>query len=241
LLNKGFGFSVSSIRADAITDDLLAGMRACGQRTLTFAPEAVGEKLAALTGKRITAEMVMRAVDMALEQHIHNFRLYFMIGFPGEEDDDVRAIVELASRVQGLMRRAAKGLRKIGRLTISVNPFVPKPFTPLESAPIADMSVLSSRVKILRRGLARLANTSLTIESPRMAKLQCAFARGDRRVASLAQTVAEGRTVSQAMRSFGDRIERYTGAQPEGVGMRPWHTIEPPAAQRKRVPRKDRP
>jgi radical SAM superfamily enzyme YgiQ (UPF0313 family) len=56
LLNKGIGFSVSSVRADAITDDLLAGMRSAGQRTLTLAPEVASERLAALTGKRITSK-----------------------------------------------------------------------------------------------------------------------------------------------------------------------------------------
>lgn len=238
LLNKGAGFSVSSVRADAITEDLLAGMRAAGQRTLTLAPEVASEKLAALTGKRITSEALLKAVDMALEQGIVNFRLYFMIGFPGETHDDVKAIVNLVSHVHDRMQNAAKGLRKIGKLTISVNPFIPKPFTPLQHAPFADMAALSERINILRHGLARIGNTSLTVESPRLARLQCAFARGDRRAFRLAEMVAEGRTAADSMRSFGDTIERYLCAQPEDVGMRPWDIVQPPA-YKKRNMRKD--
>ncbi len=235
LLNENLGFSVSSVRADAITDDLLTGMRASGQRTLTLAPEVAVDKLARFIGKKITPDMLLRAVDMGLKQRMINFRLYFIIGLPGEADEDVEAIVELASRVHDVMRQAAKALRKMGKLTISVNPFVPKPFTPLESAPFADLTSLSRRVRILREGLARLGNTRLLAESPRMARLQCIFARGDRRVGQLAEMIAEGRTAPQAMRALACDVERYVNAQIEGVDMCPWHTIEPPAIGMKRV------
>jgi radical SAM superfamily enzyme YgiQ (UPF0313 family) len=232
LLGKGLGFSVSSVRADSITDDLLEGMKAASQRTLTLAPEVGSEKLAALTGKNITTEMLLAAVNMALKRHIINFRLYFMIGLPGEEDSDIEAITALVSKVQREMQRAAKALGKVGSVTLSVNPFIPKPFTPWQSAPFADTVALSRRAALLRRGVARIPNTRLTIESPRIAKLQCAFARGDRRVAFLAERVAEGDAVAEAMRGFGDRIERYLSAQTEGAGMHPWNTIKPPAARR---------
>jgi radical SAM superfamily enzyme YgiQ (UPF0313 family) len=238
LLNNRFGFSVSSVRADAITKDLLAGMKASAQRTLTLAPEVASGKLASLIGKNITTEALFKAIDMALNQHIANFRLYFMIGFPGEENEDVEAIAELVRGARALMRRSARTIRKMGRLTISVNPFVPKPFTPLESAPFADSVVLSERVGILRQALGRIPNTSLLVQSPRMSALQCAFARGDRRVGHLAEIIARGQTTAQAMRAFGGEIERYTSAQPEGVGMRPWHTIQPPAAHGKKAGRK---
>ena len=131
------------------------------------------------------------------------------------------------------MRSAAGGLKKIGRLTISVNPFVPKPFTPLESAAFAEHETLTRRLGLLREGLARVGNTRLIAESPRIARLQCAFARGDRRARGLAEMLAEGRTAAQAMRSFGKEIERYTGEQPDDGKMRPWDTIEPPAARGK--------
>jgi len=239
LLNTGFGFSVSSVRADFITEDLLAGMQASGQRTLTLAPETASAKLRVLTGKRITAEALLSAVDLALNHSIINFRLYFMIGLPGEEDDDVEAIVELAKLVRLRMRRAAKRSRKMGRLTVCTAPFVPKPFTPLESVAFADAAVLSRRIKLLRRGLARVANTRLTLESPRMARLQCVFARGDRTVAALIEMIARGQSLAQAMREFGDKLKTYTDAQAESGCVRPWQSITPPAAQNNKGLRKD--
>jgi radical SAM superfamily enzyme YgiQ (UPF0313 family) len=233
LLNNDLGFSVSSVRADAITDDLLAGMSAAGQRTLTLAPEVASDKLARIAGKRIAPETLLGVVGPALQHGILNFRLYFMIGLPGEDDADVEAIIDLAKRVSDTMRAAAGSLKKIGRLTISVNPFTPKPFTPLESVAFAEHETLKRRLGLLREGLARVGNTRLIAESPRIARLQCAFARGDRRAAGLIETLADGRTAAQAMRSFGEEIERYTGEQPAGGAMRPWNIIEPPSAGRK--------
>lgn len=233
LLNNDLGFSVSSVRADAITEDLLAGMRKTGQRTLTMAPEVASERLAKFAGKRITAETLLSAVDMALGHGIINFRLYFMMGFPGESDEDVEAIADLAKEVHGEMRRAAAGLKKIGKLTISLNPFVPKPFTPLESAAFAEHKTLLRRVKLLREGLAHIGNTRLIAQSPRMARLQCVFARGDRRAMRPAELLAGGQTPAQAMRAFARQIEICTDKQPDGGVMRPWDTIEPPAKRGK--------
>lgn len=230
LLNKDMGFSVSSVRADAITEDLLEGMKRTRQRTLTLAPEVASEGLIKYTGKRITAETLLGAVEMALAKGILSFRLYFMIGFPGEQDEDVEAIAELAKRVQASMRAAAVGLKRIGRLTISVNPFVPKPFTPLESAPFGRHKALSKRIGILREALAGVGNTRLIAESPRAARLQCAFARGDRRAMRLAETLAAGETLAGAMRAFEKEIEMYTSEQSGDDTMRPWHTIMPPSA-----------
>ena len=235
LLNNDLGFSVSSVRADAITDDLLDGMMRTGQRTLTLAPEVASRKLAKFTGKGITTEALLGAIEPALRRGIINFRLYFMIGFPGESDEDVEAIVGLVGETHAFMRRAAGNLGKIGKLTISVNPFVPKPFTPLEASAFASVKTLSRRIKVLREGLARIGNTKLMVESPKMARLQCAFARGDRRAIRLAEMLAEGKTPAQAMRLFGEEIERYTGEQPGEDSMRPWDVIEPPAACGKQI------
>lgn len=229
LLKEQKAFSVSSIRADAITDDVLAGMRETSQKTLTVAPEVASEKLMSLTGKRITSDVLLEVTERALRQGIRSFRLYFMVGFPHEDDEDVFEIVRLVAQVNGLMQAAAKRTRKIGKLTISVNPFVPKPFTPMESEPFADQKTLSRRIRILRGGIAHLGNTVLISESSRMARLQCAIARGDRQAGALVEAVAVAQSVTQAMRRHARRIERYTGPQPPTL--RPWHVIEPPSRQ----------
>ncbi len=227
LVKNDFGFSASSVRADAITEDMIAGLRAAGQRTLTLAPEVATEKLAAFTGKRIAADTLLRAVYLALENHIWNFRLYFMIGFPTEDDADVKAIGELVSRVHMAMRTAAATTRRMGKLTLSVNPFVPKPFTPLESAAFASPRTLSRRMRILRQAIAAIPNTRLKTESPRMAELQCVLARGDRRTLRLVTAIASGESVAHAMRKFDKLSSKFTGALPTNA-MHPWNTIRPP-------------
>jgi radical SAM superfamily enzyme YgiQ (UPF0313 family) len=234
LMNKKKAFSVSSIRADAITDDILEGIRQSSQRTLTLAPEVASEKLRSLTGKRISVDVLLGVVERALQREIYNFRLYFMIGFPQEDDEDVQAIGHLAAQVQKQMRSAAKKTHKIGKLTLSVNPFVPKPFTPMEAEPFADHAVLARRIRALKSRVARIGNTSLLVESPRAARLQSTFARGDRRAAHIVESAARGASITQIMREYRKEIEKFAGRQPEKAGMRPWHVISPPSAQRRK-------
>ncbi|RJP18158.1 MAG: radical SAM protein [Candidatus Abyssobacteria bacterium SURF_5] len=232
LMKKQLAFSVSSIRADAITEDILAGMRRSRQRTLTVAPEVASEKLMSITGKRISSDVLLGAVQRALQQGILSFKLYFMIGFPEEDEDDIHAIIELASRVLKAMQESAKETHKIGKLTISINPFIPKPFTPMEAEPFLNEAPLMRRIRLLRIGIGRLGNTSLLVESPRTARLQCAFARGDRRVGALIESAAGDRSVAQLSRDYGKIIEEFAGAQPEDA-MCPWHVIAPPSTQKK--------
>jgi radical SAM superfamily enzyme YgiQ (UPF0313 family) len=234
LMKKKRLFSVSSVRADALTDDILAGMRETLQKTLTLAPEVASEKLMSLTGKRISPEILLGVIERALLRGIINFRLYFMIGFPDEDDEDAHAIVGLVSAVHQLMLVAAKRTRRIGKLTISVNPFIPKPFTPLEAEPFAGQAVLARRIRILRSGLARMGNTAFMAESPRMAELQCALSRGDRRAAPLLASAAGGKPLAEIMREHRQAVRQYVGRLPKD-GARPWSVIRPPSAQKRKT------
>jgi hypothetical protein len=119
-------------------------------------------------------------------------------------------------------------------LTISVNPFIPKPFTPLEAEPFAGQAVLARRIRILRNGLARMGNTALLAESPRMAELQCALSRGDRRAAPLVASAAGGKPVAEIMREHRQAVRQYVGRLPEDE-MRPWSVIRPPSAQKRKT------
>src|SRR5690606_20314587 len=78
-----------------------------------------------------------------------------------------------------------------GRITLSINPFVPKPWTPLQWEPMADRRTLKERTRLLRRAVERIPNATLDVESSRDAYWQTLLSRGDRRVASLLVAVHE--------------------------------------------------
>lgn len=178
ILDAGLTFSVASLRADSVTPDLMAGLAASGHKTVTLAPEAASERLRAVINKGITDAHLAEAVTLAVRAGIPNIRLYIMVGLPGEDDSDIAAIADLARTVKSLMRR----LGSSGKLTLSINPFIPKPFTPFQWLPMTASKVVEARLKTIRAALKADKNIETLIEPVREAYIQGALARGDRRL-----------------------------------------------------------
>ena len=171
-------FSVASLRADSLTPALAAALAASGHKTITLAPEAASERLRRVINKGIDAADLERAVALAAGAGIPHIRLYIMVGLPTENADDIAAITELARATKGHM--AAHG--KSGRLTLSINPFIPKPFTPFQWLPMAPQPLVEERLAAIRAALKADKNTEILVEPPREAYLQGGLSRGDRRL-----------------------------------------------------------
>ena len=170
--------SVASLRADSTTEELVRLLAKSGHRTITLAPEAGSERLRRVINKGITEEDLFRTVDMSLKAGIPNVKLYIMIGLPTEQDCDIDAICDLAIRIADQM----SAYERSGTLTLSVNPFVPKPFTPFQWLPMADQTVVARRLRILEKSLKGYKKIRVQSESLREAYLQGTLARGDRRL-----------------------------------------------------------
>ena len=167
--------SVASFRADSVTKELVEALVDSGLKTLTIAPEAGSVKMRAVINKGIEEEHVFKAVELGMQAGVKNFRLYFMIGLPFEEIEDVVAIVDLSNSLKDFMESKSNS----GKLTLSVNPFIPKPFTPFQWSPMADKKYIDEALKIIRSGLKR-KNIEIIAESPRESFVQAVLARGDR-------------------------------------------------------------
>jgi radical SAM superfamily enzyme YgiQ (UPF0313 family) len=188
--DSGLELSISSLRADSLTEPLVASLARGGHRTLTVAPEAGTERLRRVIRKPITDEQLYTACDLVRRHGIPNLKCYFMIGQPTETADDVEAIADLARRMLDRLRVLDPGGRPFGRLTLSISSFVPKPWTPFQWAPFAGIEALSRKLDVIKRGVGRLSNVRVLHENPREAALQALLARGDRRVADFLEAAA---------------------------------------------------
>jgi len=187
LLANKVKFSVASLRADSVSDTMLRTLAACGHKTVTFAPEAGSERLRSIINKTITSEDVLSAVDRATRAGIPNVRLYFMIGLPFEQPADIQGIIDLSQAVWKIMK--ANSPR--GRLTLSVNPFVPKPHTPFQRLPFADSALLRAHYRFLQTEVDKVAGVELKTEDLRQAAVQAMLARGDRHMAKMIFAAAQ--------------------------------------------------
>lgn len=182
---RGGRASPSSLKADLIGPELAAALGGGSTRSVTIAPEAGSERMRRVINKNLTEAEILRAADLLAAGGVAALKLYAMIGLPTETDDDVLAIAELAARIRA---RLARG---VGRITLSINPFVPKPWTPLQWEPMLEIKALRERTRLLRREVERLPGASLDVESPREAYWQTLLSRGDRRLAPLLVAVHE--------------------------------------------------
>ena len=188
--SRAFKLSFSSLRADKLSDELVGALAASGVKTATIAPEAGSERMRAVINKKITETDVLEAAKKLVDAGIINLKLYFMIGLPFEEEADIHAIVDLTQKIKSEFLTASKKKHKIGTITLSINPFVPKPFTPFQWAPMEKTGVLKQRVDIIHEGLKKTANVKVNVESLRKAKIHALLSLGDQKAADILEYAA---------------------------------------------------
>jgi radical SAM superfamily enzyme YgiQ (UPF0313 family) len=225
--DNGMELSISSLRADSLTEPLVASLARGGHRTLTVAPEAGTERLRRAIRKPITDEQLYTACDLIRRHGIPNLKCYFMIGQPTETAEDVEAIADLARRMLERLRTLDPAGRPFGRLTLSISSFVPKPWTPFQWAPFAGVEALSRKLEVIKRGVGRFSNVRVLHENPREAALQALLARGDRRVADFLEGAARlGGDWRRALREWdGDPAFFTTRARSTDERL-PWDHFE---------------
>lgn len=225
LIEKKIKFSVSSLRADTLRESLMDGLARSGHRTLTIAPEAGSQRLRDVINKGINEEHVFNAINLAHKYGIDNIKLYYIIGLPGETDEDIDEMIRFLIKIKDYMKKTGN---KLGNLSVSANPFIPKPWTPFQWCGMESQGTLNKRIKKLQRNL-KGAGIKLNFESPRLSEIQSAFARGDR---------LTGYLLYEAFKLGGD-LSAYKRTEVKGRNMGfyahrhfdfqdvlPWHHID---------------
>ncbi len=181
-VQRNMALHFSSLRADALHDTLIAALARSRIKTATIAPETGSPELRKAINKHLPDETILAAAERLATAGIPNLRLYFMVGLPEETDADVNAIVTLVKRIKERFLAASRGWGRIGTITVSLTCFVPKPFTPLQWAPMEATARLKAKIRAVEKGLGPVANVRVHADSPRWAAFQGLLARGDRRV-----------------------------------------------------------
>jgi radical SAM superfamily enzyme YgiQ (UPF0313 family) len=220
---NGLELSISSLRADSLTPQLVAALARGGHRTLTMAPEAGTERLRWAIRKPISDEQLTTACDLVRAHGIPNLKTYFMIGQPTETMEDVEAIPALAGRMLERLRVLDPSGRPFGRLTLSISSFVPKPWTPFQWAPFDGVESLQTKLEIVKRGVRSFSNVRVLHENPREAALQALLARGDRRVGDFLElAAAHDGDWRRALREWDGDSEFYTTRRRAPEERLPW-------------------
>ncbi|MDR1701448.1 MAG: TIGR03960 family B12-binding radical SAM protein [Sporomusaceae bacterium] len=219
---RGLAVSTASLRADSLSQPLLDALAASGQKTITLAPEAASERLRRVINKNITDAHLENAVQAAVATGINNVRLYIMIGLPTETEADIAAIAGMAKKIKQQMSAAGSK----GMLTLSINPFIPKPFTPFQWLPMAAEKEIEAKEKQIKNLLKGEKGIKLIFESTKEAYVQAILARGDRRLGEiLLRTVREGINFRKGLSQMGLDENFYLYRLRPETEILPWHNL----------------
>ncbi|MBM3779149.1 MAG: radical SAM protein [Acidimicrobiia bacterium] len=227
LAEMGYSISPASLRLDDLTPTIVRLLRASGERSLTIAPETGSDRLRRVINKTVTNDEILAAADMIFAEGVESLKLYFMIGLPTEIDEDLVAIRDLTLELKAIMLKYARVRGRVGSISGSVNPLVPKPGTAYQWLPMETTAVIEQKMKRMRSLMSGIDNVSVTVKSERHSFYQALLSLGDRRVAPVIEAAeANGGNWRAACAETGVDAGFYVYRDRSGDRVLPWDIID---------------
>jgi radical SAM family uncharacterized protein/radical SAM-linked protein len=210
LKDENITLSLPSQRVDRFDENIahiVGGMR---QGSLTFAPEAGTQRLRDIINKGLTNEELLRGIKTAWEQGWNKVKLYFMIGLPGETDEDVIGIADTIRWLQ----RECQGQKKRGmNFNLTISNFTPKPHTPFQWHSVST-SEFKRKQALLRNELSQFRGLKINYTDVRISAMEDFVGRGDR---SLAPVIRQAWELGAGMDSWWESLDRAFGAWQQAI------------------------
>lgn len=220
---SGCELGVSSLRAEAIDEDVAALLVRAGVRTVTVAPETGTEDLRAIAGKPMRDSALLDAARLLAAAGMERLKLYFMVGLPGERDEDVQAIPPLVRSIHDVFAKGRAG----ARVSVGVAPFVPKPRTPFQWLPMAAERDVRDKLSYLRRALSERPRMEFSCEGPRESRMEGVLARAGRELARAIELAAvEGVPWKAAVHRAGVDPDSVIGRDYGDNEVFPWEIVD---------------
>ncbi|MEO2065839.1 MAG: radical SAM protein [Desulfurobacteriaceae bacterium] len=219
--------SFSSLKASSASPYIFEILKESGQKTVTLAPEAGSQELRFAINKKVEDEAYFRFAERAFEAGAESLKLYFLIGLPGETEEDLEAIVDMTKKFReiGLYYWRERGVK--GEIHLSVNPVIAKPFTPLQWYGLNPKSVIEKKIRKLSKLVRKVPGVKLTYEKVKDAVLQAIVSRGDERLGVAAvRSVKEGLNFRRALKEVGLPFEELYTRERERDELFPWEIVE---------------
>ncbi len=217
LRDMGADISISSLRVKPLPSVLMRALAESGAQSITLAPEAGSERLRRAIHKGITHDDIISAIELVAAHDFRTLKLYFMIGLPGETDQDIAALIQMVEEIEERFPR---------HIVVNVTPFVPKAHTPFQRAAVCPQDILRARQERIRSTL-HSRRIEIRTGSVLEAHTQATLARGDRRIGQALmamETPSPGRWQS-ALEEQGLNWQTYLRERDEGEAL-PWDFID---------------
>src|SRR5256885_8095354 len=222
-----YRISVSSLRLDQISDELLDALVESRDQQIAVAPETGSDRLRRVINKNLTNDEIVDICGAVFDRGMLTVKLYLMVGLPTETDEDLEEMIVLVERSKDRMLEAGKRFGRAGKIIPSLNGFVPKPNTPFQWEAICEEKELKRRLKFVSKKLARIPNVEVRAMSARIAHEQALFSSGDRRIARVIEAMARLRgDLNAALRETRIDPATHTSRARSHDEFLPWEIVE---------------
>jgi len=222
-----YRITVSSLRLDQISDELLDALVESKDQQIAVAPETGSDRLRRVINKNLTNDEIVEICGSVFDRGMLTVKLYLMVGLPTETQEDLDEMFVLVERIKNRMLEAGRKFGRAGKIIPSLNGFVPKPNTPLQWDAICGERELKRRIKYVCKGLSRIPNVDVRFMSARIAHEQAIFSSGDRTVAKVIDQAARlGGDIDRALRETGIDPAFHTSRNRSYDEFLPWSIVD---------------
>jgi radical SAM superfamily enzyme YgiQ (UPF0313 family) len=224
LKHRGLEIRTSSMRIDRLNSNLLKYLSESGMKTLTLAPEVGSSRMQKIINKKMDLDEILKSIELAKQSNINSLKLYFMLGLPFEKDEDIDAMVELLTKIHQIYFKDSSAKRKI---TLSINPFVPKAHTPFQWAGMNRKQELEQKYIQIKRGISKLRGVQFQGKSIKGFYLQALLSLGNRIVGEgLYHERTEGTNPYSFLKQKKFDVEHLLFDEKKDDAVFPWEIVE---------------
>jgi radical SAM superfamily enzyme YgiQ (UPF0313 family) len=222
-----YRISVSSLRLDQISDELLDALVESKDQQIAVAPETGSDRLRRVINKNLTNDEIVDICGAVFDRGMLTIKLYMMVGLPTETQEDLDEMFTLVERIKNRMLESGKHFGRAGKIIPSLNGFVPKPNTPLQWDAICSEKDLKRKIRYVCKGLSRIPNVDVRFMSARIAHEQALFSSGDRRIGQIIETAARTNgNIKSAIRETGVDPKFHTSRNRSYDEFLPWSIVD---------------
>ncbi len=185
LNSKNIPFSITSLRLDTVSDNLIEELIKGGNNTFAVAVESCSEDLRKRINKRLSDSEIFDAMEKFINHKVLNLKIYIIVGLPYETFEHVEKIVTFVRRIKEMYLMKRKELKNLGSITVSVNPFIPKSNTPFFEFKMDNEESLTNKIKFLLKHLNKIPNVKMVCEDIYRAYMQGLLSKGDEKITNL--------------------------------------------------------
>ncbi len=227
LRKMDYRITVSSLRLDQISDELLDALVDSNDQQIAVAPETGSDRLRRVINKNLTNDEIVDICGSVFDRGMLTIKLYMMVGLPTETQEDLDEMFVLVERIKNRMLEAGKKFGRAGKIIPSLNGFVPKPNTPLQWDAICNEKELKQKIKYVSKGLSKIPNVEVRFMSAKIAHEQALFSSGNRTVSRVIEAAARtGGNIRETLRQLNFDDDFHISRNRSYDEFLPWSIVD---------------